>query len=182
MIETGIMDATIEDTDLGLKRGGEIEVDPETGQKSPAGSGATQEKEEGEDIKMRIETEREIGGIGNRAGAGRSTGRGEVGALDLMPICTGKADQWCRRTRITPLTLSAKRPHLHPRPNTHTTSTFQTTSISKPTFETCQRPRPTHRSSRLDQTSTVQTSSPRRRLFSQTRHQDKRHQLLNRAS
>lgn len=57
MIETGTTDATTEDTDLGPKTGGEIGVDPETGQKSLVGSGATQGKEEGEGIK----TESEMG-------------------------------------------------------------------------------------------------------------------------
>ena len=52
MREIGIRDATIEDTDPDLERDDEIEVDRETGQRSPAGSGATQEKEEGGDIEM----------------------------------------------------------------------------------------------------------------------------------
>ncbi|KAL9067064.1 MAG: hypothetical protein Q9161_007154 [Pseudevernia consocians] len=85
MIETGTTDATIEDTDPGLKRGGEIEVDPETGQRSPLECAAIQEKEQCGDIKMESETGREIGGIGNGAGVRRSTGRGEVGALIPFP-------------------------------------------------------------------------------------------------
>ena len=170
MIETGTTDATIEDTDPGLKKGGEIEVDPETGQRSPLECAAIQEKEQGGDIKMEIETGREIGGIGNGAGVRRSTGRGEVGALIPVPPGTGKADPCCRRTPITPITLSAKRPRLHPHPNTHTTSTFQTTSISKSALKTCHRARPTHRSSCLGQKSIVQTSSPHRGLFAQTRN------------
>lgn len=55
MIETGTTDATTEDTGLGPKTGGEIGVDPETGQKSLVGSGATQGKEGGEGIKMESE-------------------------------------------------------------------------------------------------------------------------------
>lgn len=55
MIETGTTDATTENTDLGLKRGGETEVDLETGQRSLVGSGATRGKEEGEGIRMESE-------------------------------------------------------------------------------------------------------------------------------
>lgn len=84
MIEIGTTDATTEDTDPGPKRGGEIEVDLETGQKSLVGSGATQGKEEGEGIRMESEMGREIGRIGNAAGVEISTGRGEVGALRSM--------------------------------------------------------------------------------------------------
>lgn len=131
---------------------------------------------------MESETGQEIGGIGTVAGVVRSTGRGEVGTLILFLRRREKADQCCRRTPITPLTLPAKRPHLHPHPNTHTTSIFQTTSISKSALKTCHRPRPTHRSSCLDPKSTVQTSSPHRGLFPRTRNQNQRHQLLKGAS
>lgn len=86
MIESGITDATIEDIDPGLKKGDEIEADPETGRRSPVGSGVTQEKEGAGDIKMESEMGREIGGIRNGAGVGRSIGRGEVGALNLISI------------------------------------------------------------------------------------------------
>lgn len=78
MIEIGTTDAMIEDTGLGLKTGGEKGLDPETGQRSPVGSAATHEREEGGEIKMQSETGQEIGGIGNGVGVGRSTGRGEV--------------------------------------------------------------------------------------------------------
>ncbi|KAL9126168.1 MAG: hypothetical protein Q9175_007958 [Cornicularia normoerica] len=77
-IETGTTDATIADTDRGLKIGGETEVDPEAGQRSPVRSGATQEKEGGGDIKTENETGQEIGVTGNGAGVERSTGRAEV--------------------------------------------------------------------------------------------------------
>lgn len=84
MIETGTTDAMIEDTDPGLERGGEIEVDRETVRRSPVGTGATQGTEEGGDIKMKSAMGREIGGRGNEAGVGKDTGRGEVGALNAI--------------------------------------------------------------------------------------------------
>ena len=55
MTKTGTTDATTEDTDPGPKRGGEIGVDPETGQRSLAGSGATRGKGEVDDIRMESE-------------------------------------------------------------------------------------------------------------------------------
>ena len=54
--ETGITDVTNEDTDPDPKRGGEIEVDLETDQKSLEGSGAIREKEEGGGIKNQSAT------------------------------------------------------------------------------------------------------------------------------
>lgn len=86
MIESENMDATIEDTDPGLKKSDEIGADPETGRRSPVGSGVTQEKEGAGNIKMESEMGREIKGISNEAGVERSIGRGEVGALNLISI------------------------------------------------------------------------------------------------
>lgn len=83
-IETGTMAATIEDTDPDLERSVEIEVGPETGQRRPVGSGATQGKEAGGDIKMTSEMGREKGRIGNGAEVETSTDHGEVGALALI--------------------------------------------------------------------------------------------------
>lgn len=85
MIETDTTDATIEDTNPDLKRGGEIEADQGNGQKRSGGSGAIPKKEEEVgDIKtesgMGQEIEIEIGGIRNGAGVGRSIDRDEVGA------------------------------------------------------------------------------------------------------
>ena len=78
------MAATIEDTDPDLERNVEIEVGPEIGQRRPVGSGATQGKEAGGDIKMTSEMGREKGRIGNGAGVETSTDHGEVGALALI--------------------------------------------------------------------------------------------------
>ena len=86
MLESGIPDTTSEDTDPGLKKSGEIEAEPETGRRSLVGSAATQEKEEGGDIKMESAMGREIGEIRNGAGVGTTTGHGEVGARKLIPI------------------------------------------------------------------------------------------------
>ena len=128
MIETDITDATVEDTDPGPERGGGIEVDPETGQISRIGNGASQEKEEGADIKMETEMGRETEGIGNAVGVEGNIDRDEVGARNQTTTGTWKADQCYRRTPITPLpltlTLSTKRPHLHTHPNTHTTPIY----------------------------------------------------------
>ena len=73
------MAAMSEDTDPDPKRGGEKGVDLETGPRNPVESGATQEKEEGGDIKTESEMGRGTRGIGKGVGVGRSTGRGEVG-------------------------------------------------------------------------------------------------------
>lgn len=72
------MDAMIEDTDPDLKTGGEIEVGPETGQRSPIGSGATHAREEGADREMESEMGRGIEGTESGVGVGRSIGRDEV--------------------------------------------------------------------------------------------------------
>ena len=95
-IETGITDATIERTDPGLKNDGEIEPDPESGPKSPAGSGAVREKEEDEDTKMASEMEQEIGETETGAGVGRSTDHGEVRSLHLAQTSTANPNQCCR--------------------------------------------------------------------------------------
>ena len=83
--ETGTTGGTIEDTDRGRdpKSEGETEVGPEIGRRSHGGSGATPEKEEGEDTKMASETGREIGERGSGVGVGRSGDHGEVGAIEF---------------------------------------------------------------------------------------------------
>lgn len=83
MTEIGITYARTEDIDPspGLERGDGTGVAPEIGRRRLAGSGATPEKEEGGDIETKSEMGAETREIEIGAGVGRSTGRGEVGAL-----------------------------------------------------------------------------------------------------
>ena len=83
--ETGTMDATIEEIDLGPKKEGEIEVVPETGRKTLEESGATRGKEEREDTRMQSETAQGKGETGNGAGVGRSVNHGEVCVPQFLP-------------------------------------------------------------------------------------------------
>ena len=83
MIETGIADATIENTDPDPERSDETELAPASAPRNLVESEATPKKEAGVDTKTTNETGRESGGTGNGAGVERSTDHGEVGTLNL---------------------------------------------------------------------------------------------------
>ncbi|CAD6575203.1 MAG: hypothetical protein ASARMPREDX12_007146 [Alectoria sarmentosa] len=120
-IEIGTTAAMSEDTDPDPKRGGEKGVDRKTGQRNPVESGATQEKEEGGDIKTESEMGRGIRGIGKGVGVGRSTGRGEVDEPASRRSRSPRHDHTSTRTRThTPPRASKPIPPRSPRSNTPT--------------------------------------------------------------